>query len=118
MLIPVILLHRHHNNAFFARIGGISNFELNKLELELLFLLNFRLTVTSSVFQRYYSHMEMEMSRTCVIEKNLNIYPEDIILKEDDKRWPNGLNQVSLTNGPRRHSMSPARHSFDVRSIN
>lgn len=59
------------------------------------------------------------MSRTCVIEKNLNIYPEDdIILKEDDKRWPNGLNQVSLTNGPRRHSMSPARHSFDGRSIN
>ncbi|KAF3325648.1 cyclin family protein [Carex littledalei] len=111
LLASKVLDDLHHNNAFFARIGGISNFELNKLELELLFLLNFRLTVTSSDFQRYYSHMETEMSRTCVIEKNLK--------EDDDKRWPNGgLNQVSLTNGPRRHSMSPARHSFDGPSIN
>ncbi|KAL5794024.1 hypothetical protein ACOSP7_002618 [Xanthoceras sorbifolium] len=31
----------HYNNAFYARVGGVSNAELNKLELEVLFLLDF-----------------------------------------------------------------------------
>ncbi|KAJ4792236.1 Cyclin family protein [Rhynchospora pubera] len=108
-----VLDDMHHNNAFFSRIGGISNSELNKLELELLFLLNFRVCVSSSVFQRYYSHMEMEMLRNCVNEKILNSFTEDTV-KEEHEAGKNGLNQVRLTNGSRRHSMSPARHSFDV----
>ncbi|KAJ4763564.1 Cyclin family protein [Rhynchospora pubera] len=108
-----VLDDMHHNNAFFSRIGGISNSELNKLELELLFLLNFRVCVSSSVFQRYYSHMEMEMLRNCVNEKILNSFTEDIV-KEEHEAGKSGLNQVRLTNGSRRHSMSPARHSFDV----
>lgn len=53
------------------------------------------------------------MSRNCVIEKNLNAFPEDIMQEEDDRSWPNGLNQISLTSGPRRHSMSQPWHSFD-----
>ncbi|KAL5794019.1 hypothetical protein ACOSP7_002613 [Xanthoceras sorbifolium] len=32
----------HYNNAFYARVGGVSNAELNKLELEVLFLLDLR----------------------------------------------------------------------------
>ncbi|KAJ3693635.1 hypothetical protein LUZ60_009115 [Juncus effusus] len=95
----------HHNNAFFARVGGISNSELNKLELELLFLLDFSVTVSSNVFERYYSHLKIEMSRNSVNDKVLKS-PFDEFEKED-KKWMNGSNR----NG-RRHSMSPPRHSF------
>jgi hypothetical protein len=42
--------------------------------MELLSLLNFRLNVSSSVFQRYYSHMEMEISQNCVIDNTLNAF--------------------------------------------
>ncbi|KAL7000178.1 hypothetical protein U1Q18_001326 [Sarracenia purpurea var. burkii] len=52
---------RHYNNAFYARVGGISNAELNKLELELLFLLDFRVTVGSRVFESYCLFLEREM---------------------------------------------------------
>ncbi|KAK4845945.1 hypothetical protein QYF36_011069 [Acer negundo] len=51
----------HYNNAFYARVGGVSNAELNKLELELLFLLDFGVTVSSRVFESYCSHLEKEM---------------------------------------------------------
>ncbi|KAE8075751.1 hypothetical protein FH972_014440 [Carpinus fangiana] len=54
-------LYKHYNNAFYARVGGVSNAELNKLELELLFLLDFGVTVSSRVFESYCLHLEKEM---------------------------------------------------------
>ncbi|KAK2650167.1 hypothetical protein Ddye_017656 [Dipteronia dyeriana] len=51
----------HYNNAFYARVGGVSNAELNRLELEMLFLLDFGVTVSSRVFESYCSHLEKEM---------------------------------------------------------
>jgi len=37
---------RYFNNAFYAKVGGVSTVELNRLELEMLQLLEFRLSVT------------------------------------------------------------------------
>jgi hypothetical protein len=37
---------RYFNNAFYAKVGGVSTAELNRLELEMLQLLEFRLSVT------------------------------------------------------------------------
>ncbi|KAM6549080.1 hypothetical protein CsatB_020756 [Cannabis sativa] len=51
----------HYNNAFYARVGGVSNAELNKLEVELLFLLDFGVVVSSGVFEIYCAHLEKEM---------------------------------------------------------
>lgn len=39
----------------------MSNVELNRLELELLFLLDFGVTVSSRVFESYCLHLEKEM---------------------------------------------------------
>ncbi|XP_073147591.1 cyclin-U1-1 [Henckelia pumila] len=51
----------HYNNAFYARVGGVSITELNRLEIELLFLLDFGVTVSSSVFESYCQHLEKEV---------------------------------------------------------
>lgn len=51
----------HYNNAFYARVGGISNAELNSLEIDFLFRLDFRLQVTLHVFEGYCTHLEKEM---------------------------------------------------------
>ncbi|KAK4486857.1 hypothetical protein RD792_006165 [Penstemon davidsonii] len=61
MVASKILDDVHYNNAFFARVGGVSNAELNKLELELLFLLDFGVSVSSRVFESYCQHLEKEM---------------------------------------------------------
>ncbi|XP_031479783.1 cyclin-U1-1 [Nymphaea colorata] len=61
MVATKVLDDVHYNNAFYARVGGVSNEELNRLELELLFLLDFSVMVTSRVFESYCLHLEKEM---------------------------------------------------------
>uniref|UniRef100_A0A2P2JBS4 Cyclin n=1 Tax=Rhizophora mucronata TaxID=61149 RepID=A0A2P2JBS4_RHIMU len=51
----------HYNNAFYARVGGVSNAELNRLEMEFLLLLDFGVVVSSRVFESYCLHLEKEM---------------------------------------------------------
>ncbi|KAF8649712.1 hypothetical protein HU200_013846 [Digitaria exilis] len=53
----------HHSNAFFARVGGVSNAEMNKLELELLAMLDFAVAVDHRAYERYREHLEEEMRR-------------------------------------------------------
>lgn len=52
---------RHHSNAFYAKVGGVSTAELNRLELELLFLLDFGVTVGARAFEGYCLHLEKEL---------------------------------------------------------
>eukprot|EP00250_Pteridium_aquilinum_P011618 c20197_g1_i1 orf=448-1200(-) len=61
MVATKLLDDVHYNNAFYARVGGISNAELNNLEVDFLFRLDFRLQVTSNMFEGYCTHLEREM---------------------------------------------------------
>ncbi|CAN4104817.1 unnamed protein product [Withania somnifera] len=73
MVASKMLDDAHYNNAFYARVGGVSNAELNKLELELLFLLDFGVNVSARVFESYCQYLEKEMSSngpTLKIEKS------------------------------------------------
>ncbi|KNA20308.1 hypothetical protein SOVF_053600 [Spinacia oleracea] len=60
MIASKMLDDVQYNNAFYAKVGGISNTELNRLELELLFLLDFELMVSSPIFQSYCWYLERE----------------------------------------------------------
>lgn len=46
LLSAKFLDDRYFNNAFYAKVGGVSTAELNRLELEMLQLLEFRMSVT------------------------------------------------------------------------
>lgn len=48
LLAAKFLDDRYYNNAFYARVGGISTLELNRLELEMLKLLDFKLGIPPS----------------------------------------------------------------------
>nr|XP_043606819.1 cyclin-U1-1 [Erigeron canadensis] len=61
MVAAKVLDDEHYNNAFYARVGGVTNAELNRLEMEFLFMLDFELTVTSRIFESYCLHLEREM---------------------------------------------------------
>jgi len=43
----------YYNNAYYAKIGGVPCHEINNLELEFLFMINFTLNVPQEVFNRY-----------------------------------------------------------------
>ncbi|KAL6126909.1 hypothetical protein ACLB2K_074954 [Fragaria x ananassa] len=50
-----------YNNAYFARVGGISTKEMNLLEMDFLFGLGFELNVTPENFIAYCSYLQREM---------------------------------------------------------
>uniref|UniRef100_J3M077 Cyclin n=1 Tax=Oryza brachyantha TaxID=4533 RepID=J3M077_ORYBR len=53
---------RNYKNSYFAAVGGLSAAELSSLELDFLFLMQFKLNVSVSVFQSYSRHLQREVS--------------------------------------------------------
>ncbi|XP_019159270.1 PREDICTED: cyclin-U4-1 [Ipomoea nil] len=51
----------YYNNAYYAKVGGISTTEMNFLEVDFLFGLGFHLNVTPTTFQTYCLHLQREM---------------------------------------------------------
>ncbi|CAK9167096.1 unnamed protein product [Ilex paraguariensis] len=51
----------YYNNAFYAKVGGISTTEMNFLEVDFLFGLGFHLNVTPNSFHTYCSYLQREM---------------------------------------------------------
>ncbi|KAF6152982.1 hypothetical protein GIB67_021587 [Kingdonia uniflora] len=51
----------YYNNAYYAKVGGISTGELNFLEVDFLFGLSFHLNVTPDTFHTYCSYLQREM---------------------------------------------------------
>mmetsp|Transcript_7934 Transcript_7934/g.11960 ORF Transcript_7934/g.11960 Transcript_7934/m.11960 type:complete len:173 (+) Transcript_7934:52-570(+) len=63
LITSVLLAAKFHDddslgNSFFAEVGGISCLEMNVLEIEFLYLLNFTLRVSSTDFQRYKEELK------------------------------------------------------------
>ncbi|KAF4382619.1 hypothetical protein F8388_015447 [Cannabis sativa] len=87
----------HYNNAFYARVGGVSNAELNKLEVELLFLLDFGVVVSSGVFEIYCAHLEKEM----LISNDYSCQKIERVLAVDD------ITEISVEDNT--HTSSPTQ---------
>ncbi|KAF8412922.1 hypothetical protein HHK36_000894 [Tetracentron sinense] len=51
----------YYNNAYYAKVGGISTTEMNFLEVDFLFGLSFNLNVTPPTFHTYCSYLQKEM---------------------------------------------------------
>ncbi|KVF02455.1 cyclin-U4-1-like, partial [Cynara cardunculus var. scolymus] len=50
-----------YNNAYYAKVGGISTAEINLLEVDFLFGLGFQLNVTPNTFHDYCTYLQTEM---------------------------------------------------------
>mmetsp|Transcript_45022 Transcript_45022/g.143379 ORF Transcript_45022/g.143379 Transcript_45022/m.143379 type:complete len:319 (+) Transcript_45022:167-1123(+) len=48
----------YYNNAYYAKVGGVTTTEVNRLELQLLFLLDFRLYVSPESLTQYHEYLE------------------------------------------------------------
>ncbi|KAJ9188133.1 hypothetical protein P3X46_003524 [Hevea brasiliensis] len=57
------------NNAYYAKVGGVSTAELNRLERKFLFSIDFRLHVNVNTFGRYCSELEKETAEGFQIER-------------------------------------------------
>jgi len=53
----------YYNNAYYAKIGGTPCNEINNLELEFLFMINFTLNVPLDVFERYKAELAVHANQ-------------------------------------------------------
>ena len=58
MLAAKLTDDKYYNNAFYARIGGVTTSELNLMELEMLCMLNFRTFVSCSQLKELLGHLD------------------------------------------------------------
>lgn len=56
-----LMKRRCYNNAYYAKVGGITTEEMNLLELDFLFGIGFQLNVTFSTYNDYCSSLQREM---------------------------------------------------------
>ncbi|KAH6789619.1 cyclin p4 [Perilla frutescens var. frutescens] len=61
MLSAKFMDDMYYNNAYYAKVGGISTTEMNFLEVDFLFGLGFHLNVTPTTFHTYCSYLQREM---------------------------------------------------------
>uniref|UniRef100_A0A0E0KVK2 Cyclin n=1 Tax=Oryza punctata TaxID=4537 RepID=A0A0E0KVK2_ORYPU len=120
----------HHNNAFFARVGGVSNAEMNKLELELLAVLDFEVMLSHRVYELYREHLEKEAQRdggggdllagaaAAKAGRMAAVSPSKLLERpvvngaaHDD--WRSLGTAAPAANGVRLHTSSSSRYSFD-----
>ncbi|CAN1188337.1 CYCU4-1, partial [Linum perenne] len=52
----------YYNNAYYAKVGGISRAEMNLMEVDFLFGIGFDLNVTPTTFHTYCSHLHTQMT--------------------------------------------------------
>ncbi|XP_010524404.1 PREDICTED: cyclin-U2-2 [Tarenaya hassleriana] len=52
----------NYRNSYMAKVGGLETEDLNRMEVEFLFLMGFKLHVNVSVFESYCCHLEREVS--------------------------------------------------------
>lgn len=73
MLAVKFLEDECYNNAYYAKVGGITTAEINKLEMKFLMSIDFRLHVSVETFDAYCSHLEEEAMEKCRIERTFRL---------------------------------------------
>ncbi|GAB4855538.1 hypothetical protein Ancab_024158 [Ancistrocladus abbreviatus] len=78
------------NNAYYAKVGGVSTGELNELEWEFLSSLDFRLHVTLDDFDEYCMRLEKEGAGSCQIERAFRLCGQkgSRLMKDEPKCTP------------------------------
>ncbi|KAJ0239861.1 Cyclin-U4-1 [Hirschfeldia incana] len=74
----------YYNNAYYAKVGGISTKEMNLLELDFLFGLGFDLNVTPNTFHAYLSYLQKEMTLLQPLSLVV-VPPRSVIAFNDDE---------------------------------
>ncbi|EEF49826.1 cyclin-P3-1 [Ricinus communis] len=74
MLAAKFLDDECYNNAYYAKVGGVSTPEMNRMETKLLFNLDFRLQVTVEAFRSYCLKLERECGGEYRIERPIHVH--------------------------------------------
>lgn len=67
MLAAKFFDDHYYNNTYYAKIGGVPRNEMNLLELEFLFLVNFSLYLDPNEYQKYHTELCSDNTQTATL---------------------------------------------------
>ena len=75
----------YFQNIFYAKVGGVSKKEVNKLEYEFLVKLDFDVYISEDVYKKYHNYLD-KVNETMIIEDELNgkAHKEVMVDNDDD----------------------------------
>mmetsp|Transcript_15003 Transcript_15003/g.30901 ORF Transcript_15003/g.30901 Transcript_15003/m.30901 type:complete len:284 (-) Transcript_15003:465-1316(-) len=77
MLAAKFFDDQYFNNAYYAKVGGVPATEMNSLEVEFLFRINFSLHVTPELYNKYHSEL---VTHAVAADGKLPPSPNDVAL--------------------------------------
>jgi len=79
----------YYNNAYYAKVGGVLVSEMNSLEVEFLFRINFSLHVTPDVYSKYHAELLMHAVDTpAAATLSAALTRTDYAIKDEDINQP------------------------------
>lgn len=84
------------NNAYYAKVGGISTREMNILELDFLFGLGFQLNVTPNTFHAYYCYLQREILLVSPLDLAISTPSTKLYLRSSDDESTHQHTQLAV----------------------
>jgi hypothetical protein len=80
----------YYNNAYYAKVGGLPAPEMNALELEFLFKLNFRLHISPAEYESYEQNLLLHASTSSTCECSCGLKAEEsfVIVPQQHSECP------------------------------
>lgn len=79
----------YFQNIFYAKVGGVSKKEVNKLEYEFLVKLDFDVYISEDIYKKYHNYLD-KINEKMIIEEELKLKQKEIILDNDDDTTEGG----------------------------
>jgi hypothetical protein len=104
MLASKFFDDQYYNNAYYAQIGGVSTEEINSLEVEFLFMINFSLHVSREIYDQYHRELTKHMMSGCSCQglvqpqPALNVQSVNNPGNESDQRQSKVSESISVPN--------------------
>jgi len=108
---------RYYNNKHFGKVGGVSCKEINLLEIEFVFMINFNLYVETDLYETYSKWLENQVE---VVMKESFHEPCRVVKAHETKAKATQLSKNATVNSSEstiRSSISENRSANSLRSI-
>jgi len=88
----------YFNNAYYGKVGGVNGKEVNSLEIEFLFMINFNLYVSEKEFDMYHKKLEEHASNIVKTDSDEKLDDKNISNNNDNTNDNNNIDTVQNPN--------------------
>eukprot|EP01138_Halocafeteria_seosinensis_P015740 gb/GECG01016061.1/.p1 GENE.gb/GECG01016061.1/~~gb/GECG01016061.1/.p1 ORF type:complete len:284 (+),score=30.18 gb/GECG01016061.1/:1-852(+) len=115
MLAAKFFDDQYFNNAYYAKVGGVPCDEMNALEMEFLFSINFSLHVNTDTYCRYFAELSSHMQPSVEMQP-IPPTPETLQTLKTEQGIPVGGHKDKATGANAGASAAASSSTQDVRS--